>query len=75
MGRGAWQARVHGIVKELAMTEWLNKNDIPPYLLYPFPVGGHLGCFCVLAVVSSAAVDTAHSWPLHFLPWSPQQKF
>ena len=39
---------------------WL--NSIPlyihmPHLLYLFIVGGHFGCFCVLAIVNSAAVD------------------
>ena len=29
MDRGAWQATVHGVKKELDMTSWLNNNNTP----------------------------------------------
>ena len=28
MDRGAWQATVHGVIKELDMTQRLNKNNV-----------------------------------------------
>ena len=31
--------------------------NIPLQFVYPFIFGGHLGCFCLLAVVNSSAVN------------------
>ena len=30
MDRGAWRTSVHGVAKELDMTEWLSTAAIPP---------------------------------------------
>ena len=34
MDRGAWQATVHGITKELNMTYWLHNNNTLPFNFY-----------------------------------------
>ena len=37
MDRGAWQAKVHGVAKELDMTEWLNSNHCNTSCIYTSP--------------------------------------
>ena len=48
---------------------FLLKANIPlvciPHFLNPYTVGGHLHCFCVLAVVNSAAVRMDVQRSLH----------
>ena len=66
----AWHAAFLGVT-ESDTTEWLNNKKIfhciyVPQLLYPF-VNGHLGCFHVLAIANSAAMNNGINVSLSIL--------
>ena len=48
----------NGIISLFAMTEYHSIVQISPTVFIHSSVSGHLGCFQVLALVSSAAVNT-----------------
>ena len=57
--RGAWLATVHGVEKsQIRLSDWAVFHCIYiMHLLYSFIFDGYLGCFCVLAIVNSAAMN------------------
>ena len=54
MDREAWRAAVHGVAKsQTGLSEWTELNYI--FCIHS-STDGHLGCFCVLIIVNSAAM-------------------
>ena len=59
MDRGAWQALVHGVAKELLRHDLANKTTTIYTILdflYLF-ICGHISCFLVLVVETNATVN------------------
>ena len=59
MDREAWRAAVHGVAKSWTWLSWTERSIVCVHHTFftHSPGDGHLGCFCVLAVVSSAALN------------------
>ena len=60
--REAWRAAILGVTKsQTRLSDWTELNwteySIIPHLLFPSSVDGHIGCFHVLVIVNSAAVN------------------
>ena len=65
MDREAWHAVIHGVAKSWTwLSDWTKLSWTEYSVVYMYhsfsihsSVNGHLGCFCVLAIVNSAAVN------------------
>ena len=56
--KGAWQALVHGVAKELLRHHLVNKTTICTTLDFLYLlICGHIGCFHVLVVENNATVN------------------
>ena len=82
MDREAWRAAIHGVAKSRTrLSNWTELN-IQLYIYHIFlihvSVNGHFGCFHVLAIVNSAAVNigmhvSSHSVVLVFFAYIPRR--
>ena len=81
MDREAWRAAIHGVAKSRTrLSNWteLNIQLYIYHILIHVSVNGHLGCFRVLAIVNSAAVNvgmhvSSHSSVLVFFAYIPRK--
>ena len=63
MDREAWRAAIHGVAESRTqLSDWSELNWTV-YMYHSFPIhssaDGHLGCFHVLAIINSAAIQWA----------------